>query len=292
MTDNPKVQKLKVPTPEMNDLLVWMVRPVKEMEQKFEQQMVQMKECVKHCEVDTKNMKEFVADVKDQFDKFSVIPNRQENRISAIESKLKFYEDMVEDVKKNKDMVQKMQQQQQDMAEEMKKQNQDLQDLRQKIGELHRVHNNLMHEVRDLDLQKEAIRAQMKEFQAEMKKDRHDADQAHKDMDAEMNRMKMQFKDADDLIMEKCKNLNQHMEQYNTQLREEDKNNLHKVMNAIADVKEVIVEELKKRIIDLETYKKGDEDRLKDVRYDMELLEKRCDKLATMVKEMKAEVGV
>lgn len=292
MTENPRVEKLKVPTPEMNDLLVWLVRPIGELERKFEGQYKEMKELVENCRKEAESLKEFIGDMKDQFDKFCVIPSKQENRISALESKLKFYDDVLNDIKELKEQdVQKAKKIDQ-CKEDFGKQQNDIVAIREVQAGLKRQANSQDHFCQDIQEKHRAFVELYNERQEAMKKDDHDLREELKDERVERKRLEDQFMSKHEMIQEKLKLFNQHLDQAQTQLAQADKDQALQCMNAVESVKKNLVENMMPRLVSLEKYQGEDDERGKALRYEVELVEKRCEKLATMVKELKAERGV
>lgn len=292
MSENPRVGKLKVPSEEMNDILVWMIRPMKEMEQNFGSQIKEMKSLV-DLQIDRfKGVKEHQNHLDEQFKDFQSVPNKLERRISALESKLKFYEDMEreqkmmgEELRKHHNLLINAKDENDKIFNELLQFKENNKWIKSQIERHDQVFYENYQNFEELKNAFKEHQMKSKEDFFEMRSFRAEALEDKRKIAEEMNK-------KHDALQDKCKGFMQALDQLRNQLVQSDQDLSVQFMQAIESVKEHLINDLMSRLLNLEKIQKEEKEFFDNIGVDVKLVEKRCEKLAQLVKEIKAEMGV
>lgn len=285
----------KLPDMEAGELLLYLVRPVQDLEKKFDKDMGAFKELVQSKAKFLEGFKEYMDELAQKVSKLENQPNKLEKRVNDLENQCQSYKPLPEELacEKKKGYDHKMLLDDHDnklemvkkrlleMAEDLKMRKCDvdamkpLHDKHDKMAEEHaRELCNLWGNAQEA---KQFVELKFGDCQKEM-------NEMHRKFDNEVKDMKMHQDDLNRKLDQNMKEMMRCME------------DLKKEMNLFRDGlkadMEARMQDCQDRCGRLEQKLDREDERFQRLDHDMELLEKRCDKQGEKIKELKAELGV
>lgn len=296
MSEEPnRLKELGVPNSEMSELLMFLVKPVQDVDQKVEGIKKQFEERIAHAMRLIDNVMLKLDSASSNINKIATKPDKHEHRISAVEGAAKHVEPLMDDVKRLDSDLKTFIGKLEDLMGEIKqhgaaldrdrdliKENADrLQLLERKHADLHTSFDD---ERRTRDIQYDDAKL----FKVKIAQNLVDQQKSlSRDIDALKAEMKRFVTHIDGI------NRKSEQQWANTQ---EMGNNIRKEVNRKVDNQG---EEFKqstdqigamREMVDAKLYR--DDDKMEAMSKSIEYLEKRSDKIAMAIKEVKAEVGI
>lgn len=294
MTDK-KIDRLSVPDASAGELIAFLIRPVRELENKLKAVEQKLADQNKEERVEVDRLAAHLQRLEEKLDEAAVIPRKHEHRISVVEGQSKHVPDLKEQCLLLKGEVAKHEARLKDAFALFAAHNTHICN----VDEASKAHKKRLdkHDAGILELAKrmdekgailDSFRSEFKEMRAEFAK-KHDAlhHQHALSMETLRHDLNLNASKVEDIGRNQGKVAHDAHQEF---IVLNDKMNEHRDM--LIERQENLNDMVNKVMCEGEDWSQKVHDRVKDMLRSQEILEERFDKFGIQVKELKAHVGV